>query len=129
MQVDGDAYMNINSHLHTLPEPTLTKIIADILGAKNGPAIESDSDHEKVEDDKIVTKKKALEYINGLMKLISSLNGTANRKYDILYFLVFFVLVVFRNLPSNKNRCVFFFLKKKKQPVFKKGYAFNCTIK
>ena len=38
--------MNIDSSLQIPAKVTLTKIIADALKAKNGPKVESDSDHE-----------------------------------------------------------------------------------
>ena len=58
------------------------------METKNRPDIEADSDHEEDQPDKpIVTKKKALEYIDGLRNYISTLNETTDRDYDILYSL------------------------------------------
>ena len=46
---------------------------------KNIQAVESDKDHEEEEPDKwIVTKKKALEYIDALKNYILSVNKPAN---------------------------------------------------
>lgn len=86
-QNDEDAYMNIDSNLQTSPEATITEIIADVLEAKNGPEVESDSDHEEEPDKPKVTKKMALECIEGLRNYISTLNETTDRDYDMLYSL------------------------------------------
>ena len=82
-----NAYKNTDSNLQTSPEPTITEIIADALGMKKGPEVEADSDHKEKPDKPIITKKKALEYIDGLRNYISTLNDTTDRKCDVLYSL------------------------------------------
>ena len=87
-QTDEDVYKNVENNLQISLEATIIEIIADVLRVKNRPEVEADSDHEEEELDKsIVTKKKALEYIDGWRNYISTLNDTTDRDYDILYSL------------------------------------------
>ena len=60
-QTDAGAYTNVDYSLQTSPKGTITEIVVDVLEAKNGPGVESDSDPEEPPPDKpTATKKKAL---------------------------------------------------------------------